>query len=79
MCVACGQIPGQPGCKKIGSHFRIEGVEFFVDHTPTEPVVHVDQQRCGGNLEITIPLDRDETDVHAENVQTSTMTRQQQE
>ena len=57
VCVECGKVPGQPGCKKIGSRFRLEDKIYRVDHSPSEPVAVADQEHPGG---IVIPMPGEE-------------------
>ena len=54
VCINCGRVPSEPGCKKIGSHYRLKDKIIIVDHTPTEPVVD------GGQGEVCIDLQVDE-------------------
>ena len=61
VCIECGRIPGEPGCKKIGSRYRLEGVVLRVDHSPTEPVVIPDEEVPG---QITIQVKVDDCDEH---------------
>ena len=61
VCIACGRIPGEPGCKKIGSRYRLEGVVLRVDHSPTEPVVIAEGEDPG---QIAIQVDVDDYDEH---------------
>ena len=55
ICIDCGQIPSAPGCKKVGSRYRLEGQIFVVDHTPIDPVVVEDQGK------ILVPLNVEQT------------------
>ena len=45
ICIECGRVPGEPGCKKIGSHFQLEGEEYKVDHAPIQRVVVANQEQ----------------------------------
>lgn len=54
ICIECGRTPGEQGCKRIGSHYMLEGEIFVVDHTPTEPVAIVDEQQPGNEVRIVI-------------------------
>ena len=47
VCIECGKVPGEPGCKKIGSRFRLEDKIYHVDHSPSEPMAVVDQEHHG--------------------------------
>ena len=70
ICIDCGRVPSQPGCKKVGSRYRLEGEEYVVDHTPTEPVAVANQQQPG---EIVLRLEQqhqdDEADEHRDHAQ----------
>jgi hypothetical protein len=48
ICVECGKVPGEPGCKVIGSRFRLYDDILRVDHSHKEPVVVPDQENRGG-------------------------------
>ena len=61
VCIECGRIPGEPGCKKIGSRYRLEGVVLGVDHSPTEPVVIAEGE---DPEQIAIQVDVDDYDEH---------------
>ena len=54
ICIDCRQIPSTPGCKRIGSRYRLAEQIFIVDHTPIEPVIVEDQEK------ILIPLDAEQ-------------------
>ena len=47
VCIECGRLPGEAGCKKVGSRYRIEpeGAAFVIDHTPIVPVAVIGQQQ----------------------------------
>ena len=53
ICVECGKMPGEPGCKVIGSRFRLYDTIYRVDHSHKEPVAVADQENPGG---IAVPL-----------------------
>ena len=53
ICVECGKVPGEPGCKVIGSRFRLYDDVYRVDHRHREPVAVADQENPGG---IAVPL-----------------------
>ena len=62
ICIECGRIPGKPGCRKVGSRYRLEGEEYEVDHSPRERVAFADRDQQG---EIAINLHEDDvTDEH---------------
>ncbi len=48
VCVECGEVPGEPGCKVIGSRFRLYDEIYRVDHSHKEPMVVADQENPGG-------------------------------
>ena len=48
VCIECGKIPGQPGCKVIGSRFRRYDDIYRVDHSHKEPMAVADQENPGG-------------------------------
>ena len=57
VCIECGKIPGEPGCKKIGSQCMLNGVVMTVDHSPTEPVAvaqpeHADEEDAGVGINV---------------------------
>ena len=60
VCIECGRLPGETGCKKVGSRYRIEpeGAAFVIDHTPIVPVAVIDQQQqpIEGEVHIAMPL-----------------------
>jgi hypothetical protein len=58
ICIVCREIPGEPGCTKVGN--RYEGQ--LVDHTPTQPVLVANQGQPG---EIAINLEQHE-DIEAD-------------
>ena len=62
VCIDCGKPPSDPGCKKVGSRYKIAGVIFVVDHTPIDPVAAVEQP--GGEIQIAIRVEQEETDNH---------------
>ena len=43
VCIACGKLPGEQGCEKIGTQYQLRGIivnqRIDVDHSPTEPYV----------------------------------------
>ena len=55
ICVECGKMPGEPGCKVIGSRFRLDDDDtiYRVDHSHKEPVAVADRENPGG---IAVPL-----------------------
>ena len=61
VCIACGRVPGQMGCKKIGSRYN-----FLVDHSPTLPVVLANQQQPECDIQIAIPLRPQYPDEHGQ-------------
>ena len=38
VCIACGKLPGEPGCEKVGTHYVLNKQRIFVNHSPTEPI-----------------------------------------
>ena len=77
VCVECGKVPGQPGCKKIGSRFRLEDGVYKVDHSPREPVAVANQEQPG---EIAINLQLDiEADEHRQHEQQPAATENAEE
>ena len=53
ICIECGKVPGEPGCKVIGSRFRLYDAIYCVDHSHKEPVAVADRENPGG---IAVPL-----------------------
>ena len=49
VCIECGKVPGDPGCKRIGSRFTLDSEDkiYHVDHSPTEPIAVADQGNPG--------------------------------
>ena len=60
ICIECGRVPGDQGCKKIGSRYRLEGEEYEVDHSLREHVAVANQEQQG---EITMNLAQHEDNV----------------
>ena len=57
VCIECGRVPGETGCKVVGSRYKLYDEVLIVDHTPTDPVVIVDQQQTGeGEVHIAVPV-----------------------
>ena len=42
VCIECGRIPGETGCKVVGSRYEKYEEVIIVDHSPTDPVVFVE-------------------------------------
>ena len=43
ICIDCRKVPSEPGCKKVGSRYRLYDEIRFVDHSPTEePCIIID-------------------------------------
>lgn len=53
VCIACGKLPGEQGCRKVATRYMLHGQAIFVDHSPTQPFTVEDQDE----VQMEIPME----------------------